>query len=82
MSKDNGRAKKIRVTLDLTPAFHQRLEELEALVEADSKASLIRQALQLYEYVAKRTLEGSTFRAVKPDGEEEAIVFLGPPIPS
>ncbi len=67
---------KIRVTLDLTRDFHKRLEGLESMVGAESKAGVIRQALQLYEYVAKRTIEGYSFRAVK-NGEEETIVFLG-----
>lgn len=76
--KKQQAARKIRVTLDLTPQFYQRLEDLESLVEADSKASLIRQALQLYEYVAKRTVEGCSFRVVDSDGQEERLVFLGP----
>ena len=76
MKKDSG--KKIRMTLDLTPQFYDRLQELERLVEAESKASVIRQALQLYEYIAKRTKDGHTFKALTPAGDEETIVFLGP----
>jgi hypothetical protein len=69
--------KKIRVTLDLTPQFNDRLEALESLVDASSKADVIRHALQLYEYVVKRTLEGYTFRAVARNGREENLVFFG-----
>lgn len=69
--------KKVRVTIDLTQQFNQRLEELEALVDGNSKADIIRQALQLYEYVAKRTVEGYTFRAVSRNGREENLVFFG-----
>jgi hypothetical protein len=70
--------KKVRVTIDLTPQFNQRLEQLEALVDsASSKAEIIRQALQLYEYVARRTVEGYTFRAVSRNGREENLVFFG-----
>ena len=68
--------KKIRVTLDLTPQFYKRLEELEELVAAESKAGMIRQALQLYEYVARKSLDGWGFRAVDSKGREENIVFL------
>ncbi len=75
-TKDNG-GRKIRVTLDLTPEFYSRLNDLEDLVGAESKASVIRQALQLYEYVAKRTVQGWKFRAVSEQGGEEGIVFLG-----
>lgn len=51
-------------------------------MEADSKASVLRQALQLYEYLAHKTASGHRFRAVAPDGQEETIVFLGPPLPT
>ena len=70
--------KKVRVTIDLTPQFNQRLEQLEVLIDgASSKADVIRQALQLYEYVARRTVEGYTFRAVSRSGREENLVFFG-----
>lgn len=75
--KERTGASKVRVTLDLTPEFHRRLEALESLVGAESKASVIRQALQLYEYVAQKTRKGYSFKAVK-DGHEETLVFLGP----
>jgi len=75
--------KKVRVTIDLTPQFNQRLENLEALVEANSKADIIRQALQLFEYVARRTADGYTFRAVSREGRAENLVFFGAgPAPS
>lgn len=67
--------KKIRVSIDMTPKFYHRLEELERLVEGESKASVIRQALQLYEYVAKRYLEGAKFKVSK-GGEEQEIAFF------
>ena len=74
MKRDTN--KKVRVTLDLTPPFYERLQQLESLVDGGTKANVIRQALQLYEFVAHRTLEGWSFKAVK-DGEEETMVFLG-----
>jgi len=69
--------KKTRITLDVSPQFNERLERLQEIVDADSKASLIRQALQLYEYLAHRTVEGCTFKMIK-DGTETEIPFLGP----
>jgi hypothetical protein len=77
MSKQkSGGQKKIRITLDLSPQFYKRLENLEGIVDADSKAGLIRQALQLYEYVARRSVEGWAFRAINStNGKEEAIAF-------
>ena len=75
--KKSDSEKKVRVTIDLTPQFNQRLEQLETLVEANSKADIIRQALQLYEYVARRTAEGCTFRTVSRSGRETNLVFFG-----
>ena len=69
---------KVRITLDLSRKFYERLEELESLVGAESKALVGRQALQLYEYVAQKASEGYSFRAVGPDGREQDVVFLGP----
>jgi hypothetical protein len=70
--------RKVRVSLDLPAAFNTRLEALEKLTQADSKAGVIRQALQVYEYIARKTVEGYSFRAVTPDGKEENLVFFSP----
>ncbi len=75
--KKEDRVKKIRITLDLTPQSYERLEELENLVDAGTKANVIRQALQLYEYVAQRALEGCTVRVVDQAGAGETIVVPG-----
>ena len=75
MLKARSREKKTRITLDLTPEFYQRLENLEMLVGSESKASLIRESLQLYEYMAQQVKEGYIFRAQK-DGDEKEIVFF------
>lgn len=72
-------SEKVRVTLDLSPQFHERLEKLQSLVDANTKADLIRQALQLYEYVAQETAAGSKFRQIGPDGNEKEILFFGLP---
>lgn len=69
----------IRVTLDLKPRAYQRLASVEALVGAESKADVLRQALQLYEFVAKRAAAGDRFKTVRPDGSEEMLVFLALP---
>jgi hypothetical protein len=70
----------IRVSLDLSERFHKRLTELEELTHAESKTGVIRQALQLYEYVARKTAQGCTFIAVDKNGQQEKLVFfsLGP----
>ena len=69
---------KVRVTIDLSERSFQRLEALQERVDAPSKASLIREALQLYEYVADHALRGHEFRVTSESGETERIAFLGP----
>lgn len=73
--KSGTAEKKIRMTIDLTPEFYKRLEELEAAVGSGSKASLIRDALQLYEYVAKKSREGYSFSIRKGSDEKEIVFF-------
>lgn len=68
----------IRVSLDLSEPFHRRLSELEELTHAESKAGVIRQALQIYEYVARKTLQGHKFISVDKNGQQESLVFFSP----
>lgn len=70
--------KKVRITVDLSAAFYNRLDALETITQAESKAGVIRQALQVYEYVARKTMEGYIFRATSPDGKEETPLFFSP----
>jgi hypothetical protein len=78
MMKARAPDKKTRLTLDLTPDFYRRLEDLEALVRSESKAGLIREALQLYEYVAQKVKEGYTFKIQKGADEKELVFFKLP----
>lgn len=68
--------KKIRITLDVSPQFFERLEQWEETVDADSKASLVRQAIQLYGYLAEKAREGAKVCVVTKDGEKETPIFL------
>ena len=70
-----------RVTVDMSPEFYERFEELEELVGSASKAELIRQALQAYDYLARRQGAGWRFRVVSEDGDEENPVFVPLPMP-
>lgn len=70
---------KIRITLDLTPDLYRRLERLETMAQAGSKATLIRDALRVYEFIVTRTVEGCGFRLVSKRGKEETLVFVGIP---
>lgn len=72
-----GEGRKVRITVDLSPALFDRLERLTELLGAESKATVIRDALRLLEYVAEQTAEGGRFFREAPNGEKEALVFLG-----
>jgi hypothetical protein len=67
---------KIRVSLDLTETFNQRLVELEALTHADSKAEVIRDALRVYEFIARKTRQGHKFIVADPKGVQEHVLFF------
>ena len=67
---------KVRITLDLSLPAYQRLEELETLVGATSKADVLRDALQLYEYICRRVRDGDKIQAVTKNGETETLVIV------
>lgn len=77
MTRKKTSDKKIRVTLDLSPQFFERLEKLEALADAGTKANLIRQALQTYEFLVSRALDGDTLCSVGRDGRKIEIALPG-----
>lgn len=76
MEDENG--KRTRITLDLSERSYKRLNDLTALLEADSKASTLRQALQCFEYIARMSEKGASFSIHHPDGRSENIVFFLP----
>ena len=72
-----GEGRKVRITVDLSAALYERLKRLTELLGAESKATVIRDALRLLEYVAEETADGRRFFREAPGGEKEALVFLG-----
>lgn len=64
----------IRVTIDLAFELNTRLERLVQVTNASSKASVIRKALRLFEYVERQHREGAKFVEQK-DGKETIIVL-------
>jgi hypothetical protein len=72
---------KVRVGLDLSVPFFKRLETLEEITH-ESKSGVIRNALQLYEYIVHKTVEGNSFKVVDQTGKEESLVFFGPHVPA
>jgi hypothetical protein len=64
------RGKMTRMTVDLTPEFRARLEKLEEKTYLGNKATVIRHALAIYEYLVTMTEEGSEIVVRSPNGEE------------
>jgi hypothetical protein len=64
---------KTRMTVDLTPEFRERLERLEEKTYLGSKATVIRHALALYEYLVVMTESGSEVVVRGPNGEERHL---------
>jgi len=58
------------MTVDLTPEFRDRLEKLEAKTYLGSKATVIRHALAIYEYLVETTETGGVVVVRSPNGEE------------
>ena len=67
---------KVRITLDLSPEFYQRLEQLTEMADAETKAEVIREALRLYEFVIKQREQGATFTVWQTDGSEKDILLM------
>ena len=67
---------KVRITLDLSPEFYKRLEQLTAMADAETKAEVIREALRLYEFVIKQREQGATFTIRQADGSEKDILLM------
>jgi hypothetical protein len=78
----NETKRKTRISLDLSRVAFDRLTNLETLVDADSKADLIRDALRLYEYLVKQSLRGSRIQCVSPDGIVTEVFATSLPTPA
>jgi hypothetical protein len=74
--------RKTRISLDLSRAAFERLSNLETLVDADSKADLIRDALRLYEYLVKQSLRGSRIQCVSQEGMITEVFATSLPSPA
>lgn len=62
-----------RMTVDLTPAFAGRLEELADRTYLGSKATVIRHALTVYEHLLDLLEQGGEIVVRMPDGEEQPL---------
>jgi hypothetical protein len=69
-------ADKIEVKMKLSQEFVAALEVLGGFTGEIDKAELIRHALQVYEYVARRTAEGCEFELRGIDGRLRKVLFF------
>jgi hypothetical protein len=72
-SRQSEGGKTIRMTVDLTPEFRARLEKLEEKTYLGNKATVIRHALAIYEYLVEMTESGSEIVVRTPTGEERHL---------
>jgi hypothetical protein len=70
----------VRVTIDLSRAFHQRLSNLQEILGVSSKADVFRNAVLLLEYVAKAAGDGYELQLV--NGEDRRSVVMPGLVPS
>jgi predicted transcriptional regulator len=61
------------MTVDLTPEFRDRLEKLAEKTYLGNKATVIRHALAIYEYLVTMTESGSEIVVRSPNGEERHL---------
>lgn len=67
---------RVRLTLDLTKEQDNRLIQLTRLIGKPSKANIVREALEIYEYIANSIKNGASIQIEK-DGKMEKLVILG-----
>jgi hypothetical protein len=71
-----SKSKKLRVTLDLTQKAASRLKKIQELLESDTKAGVIRQSLQLHEYLLDEVVGGKKiFIGSNKESSGEVVLF-------
>nr|MBP9893375.1 ribbon-helix-helix protein, CopG family [Planctomycetota bacterium] len=55
-----NRENKMRITIDVPESLNERLEEIQELTGASTKAAVVREALKLFDYLVDQ--EGSGYR--------------------
>jgi metal-responsive CopG/Arc/MetJ family transcriptional regulator len=72
-----AKERKIRMTVDLSPQLFERLERLTELVGAESKATVVRDALRLFEYFVENSSHGDRFVRETSSGAREYLHVFG-----
>jgi hypothetical protein len=66
---------KSRLTLELTEAVRQRLEDLRLRTQADSLTEVIRRALAVYDHLWTVKEQGGTIQVKDAEGLKELLLF-------
>lgn len=74
--KDMDMSAKTRVTIDLSGPSYDRLDRLQGVIGAESKATVIRTALKLLEFVAKQAAEDRCLYFEDAKGERTQLAHL------
>jgi len=74
----NKQANKVRVVLDMSPGAVKRLDKLKADIEAESRAAVVRNALQIYEWLLQEVAQSGkeVFVGKKPDSLPSTLTHI------
>ena len=75
MESDKSSDKRIRLSLELTPKQSDELKKIESET-GESKAEIVRNALRLYAYVARRAFAGDKFQVIDKNKRATDVVFI------
>jgi hypothetical protein len=73
-------AQTIRVTIDLSLSFHERLTNLQSVTGVGTKADVIRNAVLLLDFVVKNAGEGYELQVAR--GQERRTVVMPGIVPA
>ena len=77
-TKSLNRQKKTRITVDLNDESYARLAALKSACALPTHASVVREALHLYEYLVQQRDDGHTFWAKDEKGNEYPLPLFRP----
>jgi hypothetical protein len=76
MSKQEKQKTAVRITLDVSLEFHERLERLVGRVKADTKKDVIRDALQTYDFLLAEHLKGRKVLLEDDSGRHREVLLF------
>lgn len=68
-------AEKIRVQFDFTPAALEELDKLQGMIQAKSRAEVIRYALRVLQWLLDQLRNGAKIMVEDKNGKVETVLF-------